>query len=1050
MAKTLKLWIDTDSGYLYQTFNSSSSLPKIEFLQGDKVDVEVHLVKIVNGFMNEVAFPSGSVLRMAVGKIDASATSGTYTIAYNGQTTSPLSYSATEAQIQTALNALSTITSAGGVTVSKFSDSMFSISFNAVGTNYPFEVDGSLLNPPCATKSITLKTGSGSVKGECLIKVKQSPVAYQDSFSDLTSSSISTTVLTANQSKRVTIYPEPRAGTWSITGTGDLQRKVIASNDGVLDPAWWDENYTARVSINALATDTQFTYLNYDVAKVDNFTWDFSLKPYATPPVGYTMPFTVSGSGLIGFTGKVGNLDLNTAEVEYLLNGSASVTTNLELELEETGGNKRTLLQTTCTIKNDLIDQTNFSPLSFTNEAVWGDIGGTISNQTDLQSALDGKLSLTGGTMTGQITFSTDGTNDSLIGAWGLGVENTSNEAATVEPQQITIYDSVSGKGTAITKTGITLAESVFAGGSPSTIIGNARQDTSYTGFNLKTDVDANGARIQITFGNDDENYENQANLTQSGLEFKDAVSETIFAKYDTSGVTFPDATHQTTAALPLTGGELSGSLLVYGAFNVYSGLNQDNNFNINSTSGKVTVSGVFGKTEIGEFGLGYSSFEYSLDDSVQISAGSLSVMSHSTLADPNTPLVTTKVVGRGIVFSDLTEQLTAGLPLTGGTLTGKLNLNVAGTTTAPLNLKTGITPTTPLAGDVWIYNDSLNYRNTTGVTRIVATQGNNNAFTNYQSITASNNANPALTVTQSGNGGGLKITNTGTGESLRVEDETSPDATPFVVSNSGRVGIGVSPDATVALYVDSTGIKFNGSATAQTVPYIASDVLLKADNLSGLANQATARTNLGLGSMATETASNYALLSGATFTGKVNISAGATTSPMNIGAGISPSGAGTAGDLWIGTTNLSWKDSTNTTRVAASTSSGNNFTQNQTITVTSAGSPSLTVIQNGNGGGVLVQNPTGTGYSFKVEDSTSPDATPFTVDASGRVGIGITPDATSALNVDSTGIKFNSSTAQTVPFLPPPSDGNYYVYRNGSWTMATIFTSGGKNYLTI
>lgn len=37
----------------------------------------------------------------------------------------------------------------------------------------------------------------------------------------------------------------------------------------------------------------------------------------------------------------------------------------------------------------------------------WGDIGGTLSNQTDLQGALNGKLSLSGGTMTGAVIVNT-------------------------------------------------------------------------------------------------------------------------------------------------------------------------------------------------------------------------------------------------------------------------------------------------------------------------------------------------------------------------------------------------------------------------------------------------------------------------------------------------------------------------------------------------------------------------------------------------------------------------------------------------------------------
>lgn len=131
---------------------------------------------------------------------------------------------------------------------------------------------------------------------------------------------------------------------------------------------------------------------------------------------------------------------------------------------------------------------------------------------------------------------------------------------------------------------------------------------------------------------------------------------------------------------------------------------------------------------------------------------------------------------------------------------TGKITIT-NGPTAAPLNIGTGVIPSGPVNGDIWIAADSFNYKNSSGITRTVATLGNNNPFTNYQSITVSNNANPAL-----------KITQLGTGEALRVEDEASPDATAFVVSNNGRVGIGVAPDATVALTVDSTGIKVNGA----------------------------------------------------------------------------------------------------------------------------------------------------------------------------------------------------------------------------------------------
>lgn len=63
---------------------------------------------------------------------------------------------------------------------------------------------------------------------------------------------------------------------------------------------------------------------------------------------------------------------------------------------------------------------------------------------------------------------------------------------------------------------------------------------------------------------------------------------------------------------------------------------------------------------------------------------------------------------------------------------------------------------------------------------------------------------------------------------------------------------------AVEVIRLSAGGIKYPDGVT-QSVAYPGpSGFLLKADNLSGLANTGTARTNLGLGTMAVETASNY------------------------------------------------------------------------------------------------------------------------------------------------------------------------------------------------
>jgi hypothetical protein len=148
-----------------------------------------------------------------------------------------------------------------------------------------------------------------------------------------------------------------------------------------------------------------------------------------------------------------------------------------------------------------------------------------------------------------------------------------------------------------------------------------------------------------------------------------------------------------------------------------------------------------------------------------------------------------------------------------GDTMTGKLNLPASTTSSAGLNLGNGVSPTTTIAGDVFSSGNNIFFKGQTGGPYIFAYKNDTNTFLVPQiisTVSPTGDTAPALRITQAGGG-----------EALRVEDQTTPDATAFVVSTSGRVGVGVSPDATVALSVDTTGIKF-GDGTIQTTATIA------------------------------------------------------------------------------------------------------------------------------------------------------------------------------------------------------------------------------------
>jgi hypothetical protein len=173
-----------------------------------------------------------------------------------------------------------------------------------------------------------------------------------------------------------------------------------------------------------------------------------------------------------------------------------------------------------------------------------------------------------------------------------------------------------------------------------------------------------------------------------------------------------------------------------------------------------------------------------------------------------------------------------------GDTMTGKLSLTAAAAT-APLNLGANINPT-PTGGDVWLaLNNALTWRGNNGATYPVASTVAINSFVAAQGISASTagavlgvtqttGAGTCIVATQSATGTGsgisvdlnntsstataVRITNLGTGDCLKVEDSATPDATPFAISATGRVGVGVAADASAAINIDSGGIKLNNA----------------------------------------------------------------------------------------------------------------------------------------------------------------------------------------------------------------------------------------------
>jgi hypothetical protein len=255
---------------------------------------------------------------------------------------------------------------------------------------------------------------------------------------------------------------------------------------------------------------------------------------------------------------------------------------------------------------------------------------------------------------------------------------------------------------------------------------------------------------------------------------------------------------------------------------------------------------------------------------------------------------------------------------------------------------------------------------------------------------------NPFLTRTNTFNTAdtAVRITQTGSGEAFRVEDDANPDITPFIITAAGEVGIG-GVSAGVKLRVDGP-VNVNSGGNIFTVA-------------SGTSVPLTVQNNgTGNSFVVNDIASD--------------------TSPFIIDAD---------GRVGIGTTTLG----TNSLTVAGTTSISGS------ISATQAGTPTVATFTLTNTGStnpaVVIEN-RGTGNSFVVNDEPT-DSSPFIIDNAGAVGIGRQP--TAGFRLDLAG---NILVAGSVHTFSLASQGAVITQVSGTANTLTVNNSGTGNSFVV
>lgn len=344
-ARDLKLVIDIPNRRLIRDFFSNLEILPRALMQGDSYNLQI--IGVEPSPLGDptrpwryVSLPTSFYL--GIGDVGAAPTLGTFTLTFGADTTAALAYNATAAQVASALNALASIVSAGGVSVTGPDSGPYQIVFTSVGTRTAITGNSDLLYPLSSIQVYEARAGSVSVNEIQVVVLDRQPAALAETFTALAAPGITISTLQGGGSgvpeiQKIALDAITHDGTFTLTFSGQTTAAI----------AW---NATAAEVQEALEALSNIAPA--DVVVTGQFP-EFVVT-FGGALTGNQPEMTASATGLIGPTGIEGTLSLNTAGIEQLLGGEASVETTLELAAT-ISGSPVTLYQGAVTLKNDQI-----------------------------------------------------------------------------------------------------------------------------------------------------------------------------------------------------------------------------------------------------------------------------------------------------------------------------------------------------------------------------------------------------------------------------------------------------------------------------------------------------------------------------------------------------------------------------------------------------------------------------------------------------------------------------------------------------------------------
>ena len=862
---TLKLWMAPESNRLLSGPSSFAPAQNPVFYEGNTARIELHILAGagVGKVPYEVPFPAGSSIKLAVGQVNAFPTSGTWQLMVDTIETADMPFNASPAQVAAALNALAVVQAAGGVTCAANGDG-YTITWNTYGTKPEIGIGSDTLVPSSYESISLVQQGTADNRKVIYVELRQAPVALGVDWSPLPAPVMTVSEVTAwngtTQTWRYNIEPSPKAGSYNLTVVGSTTKSYTISYSSTADnittqlatdftsakayktgEAQFDIVFHQQVTLTADGNGL-IGYLgyvgnvNFSTAEIHQFigglssrqtTLEVAIESGNIPQTIIQVPCLVSSDVISN--GVLAPLPLGTAMSEQVAN-ARFVRRDLDQNPDAATLDVIWPNLGVDTLGSDVAGALNaadspsaanpfatISDIPNVTQAEWGNIIGTLANQTDLagelnflnttkydvsnpagyitQAYLIDYARLDGANFTGRVTLEGGDRPPNLnISACNTGQHTLTPGDIWFESGHLNYIIGINPEAIASTS----WVEQYIGG------VGFATESWVQSQGYLTTPF--NGGEIYnplVVKGSDLNNFGLTVNQDSISIVGESGFYGASSAGFGLGGFSSSLAQFPNFPSVSLTAGyglnvtENGSQTVVNNGTLTLNGVEPYARKDGTTFTGKV-VFGTSNAYQIVDVWGGFDVFPINSPDNMVLRMYPNGISFTSNL--PNQGACSLNAQGLNITN---TAGTTTSIGV-GATFQGKVNLATISASIPSVNLggQCDSAPASATNGDLWISNAAspkLTYR-AGGVNYNLAVLNQFNTFTGQMVINTTSSTTAALRVTQ-----------LGAGNAIEVEDSTTPDATRFVVDQFGKVGVGTAPDATAAIKVDANGISFNG-----------------------------------------------------------------------------------------------------------------------------------------------------------------------------------------------------------------------------------------------